>query len=644
LRRKEKEKVKQAIVDFETDGIEDRPAYPPVPRSCGIWADGKYEWLCWGHPVGNNCTKAHARRRIKRVWKKYRCCFHNAAFDIDVGDTHLGLGIPPEFDDTEFLAFLRDPRQFSLALKNLAAHWLDMPPDEQTELKEWIIENYMKPNGLKKLSQWGAYICKAPGKLVGKYCKGDLVRTLKLFKLFRPYIVENGMLDSYERELKLVRIKLKMERHGVATAHKRIKKDLPKYRDAVEQCHAEIYKRLGINAAYEADCPKGFFNMNSNEQLADALENAGMVDEWYLTDKGNRSTSADNLRAVIKDKKFMQTWEIYSVLQTYLNTFLQPWHDIGEAHNGFIFPTFNQVRTEQQHGDFKSRGTKTGRPSVSKPNFNNIPANVEESKNAKVLEAVYKYLCGFGLNFIGLRDYITPTPGNWLIGRDYQQQEIRVLAHYEDGALLRQYLENPTLDIHDAVRILLHESIGVRLPRKAVKTIAFAIMYGLGLDSLAERLETTRDEATKIKRAYMNALPGIAELQKGLKALEHIDAPLYTIGGRMYYTEEPKVIAGRLRNYGYKNLNLLIQGTSADITKEAMIRFEDTDPKGQLILQVYDEIVCDTPDHKHDMPRLRHALEGSFADALDVPMPTDGEYSRVSWGRMKPYREKKNAK
>lgn len=634
--------MKQAIIDFETDGIEDRPEYPPVPRSCGVYADGKYIWLCWGHPTGNNTTKGEARRVLKKYWKKYRCCFHNSAFDIDVGDTHLGLGIPPEFDDTEFLAFLHDPREPSLALKKLAVVHLGMNPDEQDELREWIIENYMKPNGLKKLSQWGAHICKAPGKLVGKYCKGDLVRTKKLCALFLPIVEKHGMRDAYERELALVRIKLKMERHGVNTAHKRIKRDLPKFRAAHEDAGKSILKKLKITPAYEADCPKGVFNMNSNEQLADALENAGLVSEWYLTDKGNRSTSAENLRAVIKDQSFLRTWEIYATLTTYLNTFLQPWHDIGERKDGFIFPTFNQVRTEQDHGNFKSRGTKTGRPSVSKPNFNNLPANVEESKNAKVLKEVYKFLQGYKLDFVGLRDYIVPSPGNWLIGRDYQQQEMRVLAHYEDGALLRSYLSNPDLDIHDAVRLLIHEMIGVNLPRKAVKTIAFAIMYGLGLDSLAERLDVTYNEAKEIKAAYLRALPGLESLNKGLKGLDYIDAPLFTIGGRRYMTEEAKMFQGRMRTYGYKNLNLLIQGGSADITKEAMIIFESLDPKGQLILQVYDEIVVDTPDHKHDMPLLRHAMESSFSELLDLPMPTDGEYSRKSWGRMTPYREKAN--
>ena len=73
-----------------------------------------------------------------------------------------------------------------------------------------------------------------------------------------------------------------------------------------------------------------------------------------------------------------------------------------------------------------------------------------------------------------------------------------------------------------------------------------------------------------------------------------------------------------------------------------MIIFDSLDPVGNLILQVYDEMVVDTPDHKHDMPLLRFAMETSFNDLLDLPMPTDGEYSRKSWGRMTAYREKAN--
>ncbi len=622
-----------ASVDFETKGIEKRPDYPPVPVGVAIKRGASNRYLAWGHPCENNCTKAKARRELRDIYKTDKVVFHNSAFDIDVGETHLGLPFPNDFEDTLFLGYLRDPRQRSLALKPMADQWLDMPPDEQTKLKDWILDNI--PEARRKPTQWGAYIADAPGKLVGKYAIGDTLRTYKLFKLFLAYVTEFEMLDAYQVEKDLVKIKFSMERHGIQTADKRLKRDLPKWIAAHEAARASIFRKLKITPAYERDCPKGFFNLNSGEQLANAIENAGLTEYWIYTDKGNRSTSLENLREVVTDKYFLKMFGIYATLEKYITGFLGPWIETGDKDgHGRIYPTFNQVRNDHKYGGGSGSGTKTGRPSVSNPNFNNIPANAEDSKNAETLADVTKFVKQHGLNFIGLRDYITPSPGNYLITRDYQQQELRVLAHYEDGDLMQAFLDNPTLDIHKAVRAEIYDLTGYQLTRKAVKKIAFGILYGFGLDTLADELDVTRDEAKKLKAAYMRTLPGVGDLQKELKAAARNDDFIRTAGGRIYYCEDARFIDGRLQTYDYKMLNLLIQGTSADITKRAMIRAHG-ELKGQMIIQLYDEIIVDTPDRKHDMRVLRETMENALT--LDVQLPTEGEYSKVSWGRMRAY-------
>lgn len=621
-------------VDFETDAIEKRPEYPPRPVGVSIRRRGRAKYYAWGHPTENNCTKAEARRVLVDVFKNDTCVFHNAAFDIDVAQTHLRIHPPRLFEDTLFLAYLRDPRQMSLSLKPLADKWLDMPPDEQTELKEWILANV--PEAKRAPTKWGAHIAKAPGKLVGKYANGDTIRTEKLFKLFMPYVKQYEMLEAYALEKEVLRVKLAMERHGIQTAHKRLAKDLPKWRAALENCERLLKKRLRITKAYESECPKGFFNINSNVQLADAIENAGLTEYWIYTDKGTRSTSLENLNEVVHDKHFLKLYAIYSALEKSISGFLVPWLETGKRDgSGRIYPTFNQVRNDPKYGAGSSGGTKTGRPSVSNPNFNNIPANVAEAKNAAVLLEVQKFVKRFGVNFIGLRDYITPTPGNWLITRDYQQQELRVLAHYEDGDLMRRYQDNPNLDIHTAAQQEIAARTGLVLPRKATKTIAFGILYGFGLQTLADALGVTYDEAKQLKRAYMQSLPGVGDLQKELKSIARKDAYIRTRGGRIYYCEDPRYVEGQLRTYDYKLLNLLIQGTSADITKSAMVDAHNQ-LSGQIVIQLYDEIIVDTPDHKRDMLLLRDSMEKALT--LDVALPTDGEYSKVSWARMKGYR------
>ncbi len=623
-----------ATVDFETDEIKNRPEYPPVPVGVSIRRRGRGKYYAWGHPTENNCTKAQARKALKEVYRECKCVFHNAAFDIDVGETHLSLPFPRDFEDTLFLGYLYDPRQKSLALKPMADAHLDMPPDEQTELKEWILANV--PEAKRAPTKWGAHIAKAPGKLVGKYANGDTLRTEKLYKLFLPYVKDFDMLEPYEVEKKVLRVKLAMERHGIQTAHKRLARDVPKWQRALDDCEAALRKKLKITPEFEAACPKGWFNINSNNQLADAIEEAGLTEYWIYTDKDNRSTSLENLTEVIDDKRFLNLYTIYSSLQKSITGFLIPWIETGTKDGGGrIYPTFNQVRSDHKYEAGSGGGTKTGRPSVSNPNFNNIPANVEEAKNRDALILMQKWLAKYGVNFIGLRDYITPTPGNHLITRDYQQQELRVLAHYEDGALMQSYLDNPNLDIHDAVRHEIYDRTGLKLPRKASKTIAFGILYGFGLDTLAEALDTTYEEAKRLKRVYMQTLPGVPDLQKELKAAARRDDFIRTAGGRIYYCEDPKFIQGRYRTFEYKLLNLLIQGTSADITKRAMVDAHEV-LTGQIVIQLYDEILADTPDARRDMPLLRDAMENALI--LDVPLPTDGEWSKRSWGRMRPYR------
>lgn len=624
-------------IDFETDEIKNRPEYPPIPVGVSIRKRGRGKYYAWGHPSENNCTKAEARRALLDAFKNDNCLFHNGAFDIDVGQTHLNLPFPKrEFHDTLFLGYLYDPRQRSLSLKPMADAHLDMPPDEQTELKEWILANV--PEAKKRPKQWGAFIGKAPGKLVGKYANGDTLRTEKLFNLFYPYCRDMEMLEAYDTERNVLRVKLAMERHGIQTAHKRLARDVPKWEHALDDCGKALKKKLKITKGYEeANCKDGWFNINSSEQLADAIEHAGLTEYWIYTEKDNRSTSLENLQEVVTDKRFLDLYAIYSTLEKSITGFLRPWVETGNKDGGGrIYPTFNQVRSDHKYEAGSGGGTKTGRPSVSNPNFNNIPANVEEAKNADVLKKVAAYLKSYGINFIGLRDYITPSPGNWLITRDYQQQELRVLAHYEDGALMQSYIDNPALDIHDAVRHEIHTRTGILLPRKASKTIAFGILYGFGLDTLAEALDTTRNEAANLKKVYMQTLPGVDDLQKELKAVAKADQYIRTAGGRIYYCEEPKYVNGRYRTFDYKLLNLLIQGTSADITKRAMVKAHDA-LTGQIVIQLYDEILGDTPNAKRDMPILRECMETAADDlGLDVPLPTDGEYSKISWGRMRP--------
>jgi len=617
-------------VDFETEAIDNRPSYPPIPVGVAIQHGARKKYLAWGHPCENNCSKSDAVAELKKLYRSERIIFHNAAFDIEVGQKHLGLPFPKRFDDTMILAFLNDPRDDDLSLKGLASTYLDMPPEEQDRLRAWILDNVEEAR--RKPSTWGAYIAAAPGKLVGVYAKGDVTRTARLFKLFYPIIKEEGMSAWYEKEKQLVKTKLTMEQGGIRTDTKKLVKELPQWHAAADDIKTKIRKRLKISKAWEGDnCKDGIFNSNSGPQLSKAMDNAGVVSDWIYTDKGNKSTSRENLEAVCEDKKLLELLSLDSVLKNYVGTFLDPWTKSAIANNGYVYPSFNFVRNRNEDG--KGLGTRTGRLSSSNPNLQNIPASVEESQHRDLLLLLKKFMKSYGVDFIGLRNYFIPDEGCVFIGRDYSQQELRILAHYEDGVFLQMYKTDPRMDAHDAIRQLVLELIGIGFPRKHIKVSNFGILYGMGLAALAKRIGCEKEAAKQLKKSILAAVPGINELSEELKKLAYNDQPFYTWGGRRYFCEEPKYIKGKLQTFEYKMLNLLIQGSAADCTKQAMLNCQSI-KDARPVLQVHDELLMCAPKAtwKKQMQFMREAMEDVN---FEIPMFTDGKQSARSWALMK---------
>jgi len=619
----------QTTVDFETKRIENRPAYPPEPVGVAIKEPNRSAvYHSWGHPCENNSTKSRARKELLRVWNK-PLLFHNAAFDIEVGVEFLDLPVPKLWDDTLLLAYLYDPRAASLALKKMADMYLDMPPDEQTRLKEWIIEEHMKPNKLRKVSEWGAYISEAPGKLVGTYAKGDVIRTARLYRHFMPEIIRAGMVRAYDRERRIISIKLDMERAGIRISP-RLKKDHGKYVKAYEGLEQKIKRKLKVGKD---------FNLNSGPQLADALIKQDKLDVIIKTPTGKVSTKRDILQENCNDKNLIQLLGFHGVLGTYIGTFIEPWIRSFETNAGEIFPSFNTVRSTDEYGR-GGVGTRTGRLSSSKPNFQNVPADVESSQHVELLLALQKYLAGYDLRFIGLRDYIIPRSGRVFIARDYSQQELRILAHYEDGDLLNKYLADPKLDIHEFIRQLVNHQFHILYPRKFVKIVVFAILYGRGRASLAKQLSIDVDDATKLKNSVWEALPGVKWLDSELKDLAKNKKPFYTWGGRRYYAEPDKWInvngMERRKRFWYKMLNNLIQGSAADATKQGMINVsENVNPEyATILVQVHDELLIEVDKDKVD--RQGKLIKDAMEDLdFDVPMLTDAKIGSVSWARLK---------
>jgi DNA polymerase I-like protein with 3'-5' exonuclease and polymerase domains len=585
-------------IDFETEGIKARPQYPPIPVGVGIKVDDQPgEYFGWGHPTGNNSTFEAARAALAAVWASGAGILcHNAKFDLDVAQKHMDLPLPPweRLHDTQFLLYLANPHAKSYALKPSAERLLGWAPEEQDEVRTWVLANVpgtTQARGGKNF--WAGHICLAPGDLVGRYCVGDVDRTYALYQHLMPMIENSGMGRAYDRERRLLPTLLRAERRGIRFDLERASRDEVLFGNAFEQADRRIRERLGLTESV---------NLNSGDELADALLKAGAVKELPLTPTGRVSTAKGALEGHIEDPELFKLLRYRGVLKTCLGTHLSPTLRMAEDCGGRVHTNWHQTR-----GDYGRGGTVTGRMSSSSPNVTNLPNDFS------------------GCDVDGLphppiiRQYFLPEPGHLWLKRDYCAQEMRVLAHFENGTLMEAFQAAPDLDPHAYAGDLIQRQTGTRLERKPVKTTAFSILYGSGVKHLSEALSVPYDSAQRVRELYLGTFPDVKGLMRDVTLRGESNQPVRTVGGRLIYVEPPD----KGRSFAYKMLNHLIQGSAADITKQGVLNAVEVLNEGQeFIATVHDEISFSVPGEL--LEKSAKLLREAMADfRIDVPLTSD---------------------
>jgi len=439
---------------------------------------------------------------LSEVWNSGdKVAFHNAKFDLDVAKIHLGLAVlsPDRLHDTMILAYLVDPHAKQIGLKQLAESRLGLPPTERDDVREWLISQGVVSRANKKT--WGAHIAKAPGDLVGRYAEGDTDRTKLILESLLPEVLGAGMLKAYERELQLIPVLLRNEQEGVHVNLDKLEQDVTKYEVALTSAEQQIFKLLGCS-----------FNLDSGEEVADALDAKFPGIQWPLTAGGARSTSKDALAQVLAAQPplLYALFVYHATVSTCWRTFMRPWLLTAQKTGGIIHTQWNSVA--QSEGG----GTRTGRLSSS-PNFQNIPT-LKSANFVKAIELWSKYLNQLDLPELPVvRSYITAdNEESVILDRDFCQQELRVLAHFEDDQMMQGYIDAPDLDLHDYAAAIINRNTGLSLTRKATKNLAFGLLYGMGLGSLAARLGVTVEEAKRTRQAYLNTFPGVKAIRVSL--------------------------------------------------------------------------------------------------------------------------------
>lgn len=603
-------------LDFESDAIEPYPDFPPRPVGLAVkYGDQPSAYLAWGHPTNNNCTKEAAALIIDEVFKSGEpLLFQNARFDMAVfmkffPEQVPSWGDPLRIHDTMFLIFLDDPLQDTFSLKPTAERLLGLPPDEQDAVRDWLVAHGIAPSNSKS---WGKDIGKAPGDLVGTYAAGDTDRTKQLYDLLLPRIVARGMGPAYDRERELAPILSQSEKDGLRINMKELEEDIELYSKAFGSISLAIKGKLGHEYNEE-------FNMDSGPQLAAAARLAGFTvgeDDWPKTPTGKLSTARDVLKQVLTDEALYQMLSYRGALKTLLGTFMRSWYEKGLATGGRLHPGWNQVKGVDY-------GAKTGRLSSSNPNFQNIPNEFDEQPPEGYPELPL------------MRKYVLPDDSDsYFVSADFQSQEIRMLGHFAEGAIQEIYCSDPNADLHQVAADIISDQTGMTITRKHTKITAFSILYGAGVGTMASRLGIPVNEAGQIKRAYLKTLVGVKEFMQDVESRAALRVPVRTWGGRELFAPAPVIQAdGRVWNKDYVLLNYLIQGSSADQTKQAIIDYDRTRVHGRFLATVHDEICISVPKQHlvTEVLLLKAAMEGG---EFDIPMRATIDYGDC-WSQLK---------
>ena len=275
------------------------------------------------------------------------------------------------------------------------------------------------------------------------------------------------------------------------------------------------------------------------------------------------------------------------------------------------------------HTTYQQAVAATGRLSSTDPNLQNIPIRTPLGRHIR-------------------RAFVAPE-GKLLLGADYSQQELRILAHVSaDPGLRADFASHSDIHLAAAARVLglAPDQVGPK-ERSVAKMINYGIAYGLSDFGLAERLKIPREEAQRFIADYFAAYEGIRRYTVEMKILARDQGYVTTLLGRRRYLPELTARNGALRSAGERMaINMPIQGTAADGMKIAMVRVDqalrERDLRSKMLLQVHDELVFETDED--ELPELAGLVKEIMESALplDVPLEVDLKVGR-NWEQMDRY-------
>ncbi|GAA7727404.1 DNA polymerase I [Helicobacter pylori] len=412
----------------------------------------------------------------------------------------------------------------------------------------------------------------------------------RLCEYFEKGGLEEGLLAlAREVETPFMKVLMGMEFQG-------FKIDAP-YFKRLEQ---EFKNELHVLECQILDLIGADFNLNSPKQLSEIL-----YEKLELPKNKSHSTDEKSLLKILDKHPSIALILEYRELNKLFNTYTTPLLRLKD-------------KDDKIHTTFIQTGTATGRLSSHSPNLQNIP--VRSSKGLLIRKG-----------------FIASSKEYCLLGVDYSQIELRLLAHFsQDKDLMDAFLKGR--DIHlETSKALFGEELA-KEKRSIAKSINFGLVYGMGSKKLSETLNIPLNEAKSYIEAYFKRFPSIKDYLNRMKEEILKTSKAFTLLGRYRvfdFTGANDYVKG---NYLREGVNAIFQGSASDLLKLGMLKVSErfkNNPSVRLLLQVHDELIFEIEEK--NAPELQQEIQRILNDEvypLRVPLETS-MFMAKRWNELK---------
>ncbi len=391
----------------------------------------------------------------------------------------------------------------------------------------------------------------------------------------------------HEIELPLVDVLVEMERAGVKLDVDTVRAIAKRVEEEANALERDVWMLAGEE-----------FTIGSPQQLAEVLfTKLGLSKK--RRGKTGFSTDARVLQAIRSEHEIIPKIESWRELTKLKSTYLDAFPELVGA-DGRLRTTFNQA------------AATTGRLSSTDPNLQNIPIRTERGRE--------------------IRACFVAEEGKRLVSADYSQVELRILAHIAGEPVLKEIFQRGE-DVHTATAEQILGGKADPGTRSKAKMVNYGIVYGLSAYGLADRLGISQEEAGEFIDRYLERFPKVREFIDGTIESAKENGYVTTLFGRIRRIPELRARQRQTRLLGERlAVNMVIQGTAADIIKVAMVRcrneLRDAGLETLLVLQIHDELLFEAPEAEVERASeiVRREMVGAFE--LDPPLEVDVAHGR----------------